>query len=230
MARRGFMDDSDRLTARQYAAIGRVAALWAETEWAMERILTRLALVPSLLGFILTDKLGPDNRINAIYSLIDVHRLKYAGFVDAAVLTEIEECLSSIGEMKGDRNFIVHSVWAKSDDASISRTDITGAARSGAHITVGPSQSLKSIEDFAEQVDEAAKVLWELGSKDSGRSAHIAKKIERTRAREPSSSWWRNSASSPAQSICSVGSKASAAEVPQEGEAGLERKGTILAS
>ncbi len=162
---RGFMDASDRLTERQYAAIGRVAALWSEVEWALERILSRLALVPSLLGYILTDKLGPDNRIGAIRSLIEVHKIKYAGLIDDALLTEIREYLASLGTMKDDRNYIVHSVWAKASKTALSHFDISATARTGADIEVGACQALKSIEDFAEQVEEAAKLVWELGAR-----------------------------------------------------------------
>ncbi len=163
--RRGFMDASDRLTERQHAAIGRVAVLWSEVEWAMERILTRLALVPSLLGYVLTDKLGADNRIKAIRALIEVHKIKYAGLIDDALLTEIQEYLASLGTMKDDRNYIVHSVWAKASETELSRFDISTTARTGADIEIGACQSLKSIEDFAEQVEEAAKLVWELGAR-----------------------------------------------------------------
>jgi hypothetical protein len=159
------MDADDRLTVRQYAAIGRVAALWSEVEWAMERILSRLAIVPSLLGYVLTDKLGPDNRINAIYGVINVHKLKYPGLLDAVLLTEIEEYLPALSTMKGDRNYIVHSVWARASEHELSRFDIASTARSGANLEIGVCQPIKAIEDFADQVEEATKLIWELGAR-----------------------------------------------------------------
>jgi hypothetical protein len=186
--RRGLMEASDRLTDRQYAAIGRVAALWSEVEWAMERILGRLAFVPSLLGYILTDRLGPDNRIAAIHSLIEVHRIKYAGLIDAELLTEIQEYLGALGALKGDRNYIVHSVWAKASETQLSRFDITATARSGADLEVGACQPIASIEEFSYQVEEAAKLLWSLGARiGTAQPASLEKlhKLEHDNRRRP---------------------------------------------
>jgi hypothetical protein len=186
--RRGFMDASDRLTARQLAAIGRVAVLWSEVEWAMERILGPLALVPSLLGYILTDKLGPDNRIGAIRSLIEVHKIKYRGLIDGELLTEIQEYLPSLGAMKDDRNYIVHSVWAKASETQLSRFDITATARSGADVELGVCQPIKTIEEFGDQVEGAAKLLWDLGARiPTAQPASLEKlhELERDNRRRP---------------------------------------------
>src|SRR5437867_317268 len=109
-----FIPEQHRLTRRQFAAIGRVAVTWSEVEWCMESILARLALAPSLLGYVLTDKLGPDYRLSAIKSLLHVHRTKYANdLVDAGVLSAISDLLPAIRKMKDARNFIVHSVWSR---------------------------------------------------------------------------------------------------------------------
>jgi hypothetical protein len=112
----------------------------------MERILGRLAFVPSLLGYILTDRLGPDNRIGAMHSLIEVHKIKYPGLIDAELLTEIQEYLPSLSALKGDRNYIVHSVWSKASETQLSHFDISATARSGIDIEGGPCQPLKAIE------------------------------------------------------------------------------------
>jgi hypothetical protein len=166
MASEGLFQPSGRLTDRQYAAIGRVAVLWAEAEWAMERILGRLGLVPSVLGYVLTDKLGPDYRIGAIRSLINVHKVKYhAKLVDADLLTEIRSYLPSLLAMKSDRNYVVHSVWSKANETNLSRFDIGATARSGLDISAGPCQRIEAIEGFAIEVEKAATLLWELGSR-----------------------------------------------------------------
>ncbi len=160
---RGFMEDQHRPTERQYAAIGRVAALWSEVEWAMERMIGQLALVPSLLGFVLTDKLAPDNRIGAIKSLVRVHKIKYrAELVDAETLSRIESMTTILAKIKGDRNFVVHSIWSKASDTEMSRTDVTAAARSGFYFSVGPCERLADIEALPDTIKETAAILIEL--------------------------------------------------------------------
>jgi hypothetical protein len=162
----GFLQAQDRLTDRQYAAIGRVAALWAEAEGGLERILERLALVPSLLGYVLTDRLGPDPRISAIYSLITVHRVKYhSEIVDENLLAEIEDYLPAVASIKADRNYVVHSVWAKVDDSQLSRHDISAAAKSGKDFFSSPCQQIADIEAFGDQVQKTTNLLWNLGSR-----------------------------------------------------------------
>jgi hypothetical protein len=162
----GFLRSGDRLTDRQYAAIGRVAVLWAEAEGGLERILESLALIPSLLGYVLTYKIGPDNRISAIYDLINVHRVKYhSQIVDEDLLTETEEYLPSVSAIKSDRNFIVHSIWAKADDNQLSRFDISATARSGKDFSSRPCDRIADIETFGDEVQKAANLLWNLGSR-----------------------------------------------------------------
>jgi hypothetical protein len=157
---------SGRLTDRQAAAIGRVAVLWAEAEWAMQRLIGRLAQVPSLLGYILTDKIGPDNRIGAIRSLINVHKVKYQSkLIDEDLLTEIADYMTSIGNLKDDRNFVVHSVWAYASDTHLSRFDIAATARSGMDSQSGPCERVNAIESFGEEIEKAVKLLWSLSAR-----------------------------------------------------------------
>jgi hypothetical protein len=121
----GFLQAKDRLTDRPYAAIGRVAALWAEAEGGLERILERLALVPSLLGYVLTDRLGPDPRIGAIYALINVHRVKYHSRIVAEdLLAEIEDYLPSVSAVKyvespqirQSRRIVLREIYPRKDE------------------------------------------------------------------------------------------------------------------
>lgn len=160
---RGFREPKDRLTDRQCAAIGRVAAVWSEIEFAMERILSRLAMAPSLLGYVLTAKLGPDNRIVTIQTLLKVHKNKYrSSLVGHDVLADIGELLKPLRKLKDRRNFIIHSVWIKISDAYLSRFDIDASAPS---IRVGYNEKLADIEKFADEIEELSNRLWDLGSR-----------------------------------------------------------------
>lgn len=162
----GLIQASHRLTDRQYAAIGRVVVLWAEAEGGLERILESLALVPSLLGYVLTDKIGPDNRISAIYDLINVHRIKYhSQIVDKDLLAEIEDYLPSVSAIKSDRNFLAHSIWSKASDTQLSHLDISATARSGKDFSSRPCDQIADVEAFGNEVQKAANLLWNLGSR-----------------------------------------------------------------
>lgn len=158
-----FILEKDRPTQRQYAAIGRVAATWAEVEFGMESILARLALAPSMLGFILTDKLGADNRLGAIESLVNVHATKYEHVLaDKATLEELKRILPFIRKMKDDRNFIVHSLWTRANEDFLGRIDLAATARSGKDFSGGPCERLADIEKFADGVRKLADRLWYL--------------------------------------------------------------------
>lgn len=161
-----FIQPEDRLTDRQYAAVGRVAVTWSLTEYLMERTLGRLAMSPSMLGYVLTDKLGPDNRINAIKSLVHVHRVRYGSqLVPEAILAGVETILPTLFQMKSDRNYVVHSVWSRLGETHLSRIDITGAARSGLNYSSGSGHDLTAMETFADEIQKACDRLFDLSSK-----------------------------------------------------------------
>lgn len=160
-----FLGENSRPTDRQCTAIGRVAATWSVLEYLMERTLARLALAPSLLGYVLTDKLGPDNRIGAIESLIRVHGTKYGHKLIAAdTLSELKSFLPTLKKMKGDRNYIVHSVWSDSGKGFASRMDISAAARSGHDASTIENERVEDWEKFAETIQKACDLLWKLSS------------------------------------------------------------------
>jgi hypothetical protein len=186
-----FILPKDRPTDRQYAAIGRVAATWSVVELALERILSGLALAPSLLGFVLTDKLGPDNRINAIRSLIGVHQEKYGcELVDEPILTELKTILKTIAKMKEDRNFVVHTVWSQAGADHLGHINISAAARSGRDYSSGPAERLVDIEVFADEIQKAADRLWQLARQIPAVDALLLDKLqnrERTNRRLPHS-------------------------------------------
>jgi len=179
-----FILPKDRPTDRQCAAIGRVAAKWAVVELGMERVLGSLSLSPSLLGFVVTDKLGPDNRISAVHSLITVHEEKYGGeLIDASVLKELKGLFKTLAKMKIDRNFVVHSVWTQSGADHMSRTDITAAARSGRDRSAGPAERVAEIEQFANEIQKASDQLWRLARQLPAVDAPLLDKLHKREQR-----------------------------------------------
>lgn len=161
-----FIQPNNRPTDRQCVAIGRIASAWAVVEYLMERTLTRLALSPSLLGYVLTDKLGPDNRIEAIKSLITAHRTKYnCVLVADEILAEISALLPTLKLMKSDRNFAVHSVWSSTGEHWLSHFDIAAAARSGKDMSAGTPEKTADLETFANSIQLISDKLWAVSFK-----------------------------------------------------------------
>jgi hypothetical protein len=175
-----FIQPENRLSDTHYAAVGRVAVTWSLMEYLMERTLGRLAMSPSMIGYVLTDKLGPDNRINAIKSLINVHRVRYGSeLVPEDLLTAIESVLPTIFQMKSDRNYIVHSVWSKLGENHLSRIDITGAARSGLSTSSGSGHSVAAMEVFANEVQKMCDKIFALSSRISRIDPALLDKLQK---------------------------------------------------
>ena len=107
-----FIQPDDRPTERQYAAIGKVAAAWSVMELLIVRLIARLSLAPSRIGYVLTNRLGSNDRIDAIDSLLTIHRQRYGDeFIGSETRVAIKDMLAKITAMRADRNSIVHSVW-----------------------------------------------------------------------------------------------------------------------
>jgi hypothetical protein len=158
-----FILPKDRPTDRQCAAIGRVAAAWSVIELLMERLLARLSMAPSLMGYVLTNRLAPDNRIGAIESLLTVHRQKYDDdFIGTNTRVAIKALLPKIKTLKDDRNFVVHSVWVSRGPDFLSRLDMGGAARSGIDISTGEPERLADIEQLSKTTQTVSDQLFAL--------------------------------------------------------------------
>ena len=110
--------------------------------------------------------IGRDNIIGAIRSLINVHAVKYhAQLVDQALLAEIKGYLPCLKIMKQDRDYIVHSMWSKANETSLSRLDFAATARSGLDFSAGVCPRIEPVEEFAQELEKAATLLWELGAR-----------------------------------------------------------------
>jgi hypothetical protein len=119
-----------------------------------------------MLGYVLTDKLGPDNRIGAVKSLITIHRKTYeCRIISADTLTALDALLRSIEKLKGDRNYVVHTVWSKANDEHMIPHNMTAAIRSGAIYSSGEGEHVADIEELGATIEKAAARLWQLNSR-----------------------------------------------------------------
>lgn len=110
-----YQSEFSRLTKPQLEAIGRVVSNWAVLEVLLEMLLVRLAFAVAFPARALTADLGAENRIRAALTLVNMHRGgRYRpGFLDHTTLDQIADVVKVIGDLKTERNRIVHWVWSR---------------------------------------------------------------------------------------------------------------------
>ena len=117
---KSFYGQNSRLTKNQYELIGQVAVHWSLLEYALERILVRLAFAPDFPGMALTNDLSINNRLLALKSLTEIHRYRYQPLiVPENLLEELDSTRRQITKLKDRRNRIVHYVWFRRDDGKM---------------------------------------------------------------------------------------------------------------
>jgi hypothetical protein len=158
-----FIQPQNRPTERQRAAIGTVATMWSVMELLIERLIARLSLAPSLMGYVLTNRLGANDRTSAIDSLLTIHRQRYRDeFLGSETRVAIKSMLPKITTMREDRNSIVHSVWVNLGSDLMARMNISAAARSGKDMSTSKPDSVTDIEGFAVTIQTACDQLHSL--------------------------------------------------------------------
>jgi hypothetical protein len=158
-----FIQPQDRPTERQRAAIGTVATTWSVLELLIERLIARLSLAPSLIGYVLTNRLGAGDRMSAIDSLLTIHQQRYRDeFVGPETRIAIKAMLPKITTMREDRNSIVHSVWVNLGSDLVAKMNISATARSGKDMATSQAENVTDIEAFAVTIQTACDQLHSL--------------------------------------------------------------------
>lgn len=115
------------LTEVQYAAIGRVMVESSNLEHLVERLLIRLVRSPDFLGLTLTNPIGSVRRLDALKTLIDVHRRRYrCHFVESTVLDELQNAAKDVDKFRIDRNKFAHYCWCRESDDKVFGVKFTG--------------------------------------------------------------------------------------------------------
>lgn len=115
------------LTEAQYAAIGRVMVESSNLEHLVERLLIRLARTPDFLGLTLTNPIGSVRRLDALKTLVDVHRRRYScHFVESEVLDELQDAARNVDKFRIDRNKFAHYCWCRESDEKVFGIKFTG--------------------------------------------------------------------------------------------------------
>lgn len=104
---------------------------WANVEFLLGVLLSRLLATPEFLSRTYTDSISAVRLQDAIAGAIEIHRVRYRyRLVSEQVLGEIERVNSSVTATRGMRNKIAHFCWARSHDGEIFGTSFSGGALS----------------------------------------------------------------------------------------------------
>ena len=115
------LPDTSWPTNDQLSGIGAVAATWAWLEMALEELLCTLSRTDEALSQTLTGDLSPDNRIKALRRLATTWErlLGSRAGEHADLLSEVRAIAKWLADNKARRNGIVHTIWMRTDDASM---------------------------------------------------------------------------------------------------------------
>lgn len=141
----------------QYALIGEAISAWGIVEHHTTAVLARLAGCPDFTGLALVERLGFLARMQAMDSLIDMHRRRYGcQKLSEDVLAEAEQILRRLRSEKEKRNRYAHDIWLRLADEQVMSLRMRGRqyrdeTRDGAPIM--------SNADLQKDIDDAAALI-----------------------------------------------------------------------
>lgn len=119
------------LTEAQYAALGKAVVEWANVEFLLGVLLSRLLATPEFLSRTYTDSISAVRLQDAITEAVEIHRVRYGHrLVSGQILIEIDQVNSQVTAIRGMRNKIAHFCWVRSHDEELFGTSFRGGVSS----------------------------------------------------------------------------------------------------
>lgn len=147
-------------TLPHYAAVGRVAAKWAELEHQIQVLIWRLARLDHLMGTCITAQIGNSGRLmDAVLALLE----QRAASKDD--LKPLRSLCGDIGEKQRKRNRIIHDPWYfrfNEDGTATGHKLETTAAKTAVHSLV--KEDHESLEAFIGEIHSLYLILTDLVS------------------------------------------------------------------
>jgi hypothetical protein len=115
------------LTEAQYAALGKTVVEWANVEFLLGVLLSRLLGTPEFLVRTYTDSMSAVRMQGAIVEAVEIHRVRY-GFrlISSEILLEVDGINGQVTALRGMRNKIAHFCWSRRSDESLFGTSFPG--------------------------------------------------------------------------------------------------------
>lgn len=115
------------LTETQYSALGKVVVEWANVEYLLGVLLSRLLWTPEYLGRTYAEGMTAVRLQSAITEAVAVHRHRYrAKRVAEDDLKSIDSLNARISALRANRNKISHFCWSRWSDDEIFGTALAG--------------------------------------------------------------------------------------------------------
>jgi len=119
------------LTDAQYAALGKAVVEWANVEFLLGVLLSRLLGTPEFLSRTYTNSISAVRLQDAIAEAVDIHRVRYSHrLISEQILLEIVQVNSQVTAIRGMRNKIAHFCWLRSHDEELFGTSFRGGVPS----------------------------------------------------------------------------------------------------
>jgi len=115
------------LTQYQFTLIGKLIIEFANIEFLLGVILSRLLITPEFLGRTYTDQMNFAKRVDAIKNALNLHKQRYSSQIISKELTSnIKSIIDEITSIRSYRNYFSHYCWMRSNDNEIFGTPLSG--------------------------------------------------------------------------------------------------------
>jgi len=164
------------LTDMQLQLLGRIAAEWANVEYLLSVLLSRLLLTPEFLARTYTSSMSAHRLSLAIREALEIHQRRYKGkVVDPVATARIENVMSTVDRMRIARNKVSHFCWTRQTDDRVFGTSFGGGVptpkrekRDAVILTnVELEQIASECHDLVEALLETTRLLPEVEEEDA---------------------------------------------------------------
>jgi len=148
-----------QLTNAQYAELGKAVVEWANVEYLLGVLLSRLLGTPEFLARTYTASISAVRLQDAIAEAVEIHRIRYKHrLASEQVLLEVIQVNSQVTALRSMRNKIAHFCWMRSHDEELFGTSFRGGVPSAKMVrrdhTVLTSSELSKLNGDAHSLVE----------------------------------------------------------------------------
>lgn len=152
------------LTDEHYKAIGKIVVEWANIEFLLAVLLSRLLVTPEFLARSYTDHISAVKLQDAIKEGVEIHKQRYGcKLITKEEQDEIILINNQITELRAVRNKFAHFCWTRSSDEEIFGTNLSGGVpTSKKHKRGNVTFTVSELSKFHKKAYEIVELLSSL--------------------------------------------------------------------
>ncbi len=156
------------LTDEHFKAIGKIVVEWANIEFLLGVLLSRLLVTPEFLARSYTDHMSAVKLQEAIKEGVEIHRQRYrCKLISETELLQIAKINERLTTLRATRNKFAHFCWTRSSDDQIFGTNLSGGVPDGkkhkkSYVTYTVAELAKFHQEAYELVDALSKLVQSL--------------------------------------------------------------------